>query len=346
MHLQLLLISDNIKLNEVTALHHLEGKRQAPNLILADSPVSNRQRYTMSVLRSPTGSGISGSRSDSQPNLSSCTKLPEYSEFSVAHPSKRKTSDDNACIRQEIAELRTQTSQIMSILTSLRDNQQEFIEKINQDVNDIKKQISDIKVTTDNLTTELNNMKSHISDIVGKNLAAESRMNSLESEIQQLKANPTQFLTEPNYEDILNEIKERESRSKNIIINGIREAESSDKDQRKNLDTKEVVKIIKQISEDFPSPQKIFRLGKYQSNRNRPLKVCFNSYETVKSILRAKNKVSTDSISIYSDQTPQQRKYLRHLKEQLKNQIDTGKNNLTIKFIKNVPRIVEMSPKN
>ncbi|CAH2095513.1 unnamed protein product [Euphydryas editha] len=62
----------------------------------------------MSLLRSPTGSGLSGSRSDSQPNLSSYNKLSEFSEIpSVTHRSKRKFTDETTCMKEEIAELRT-----------------------------------------------------------------------------------------------------------------------------------------------------------------------------------------------------------------------------------------------
>lgn len=307
----------------------------------------------MSLLRSPTGSGLSGSRSDSQPNLSSCNQPSEFSESStITYRNKRKFIDDNTYIREEIAELRTQTSKIMTILTSLRDNQNEFIEKINKDVNDIKNQISDIKITTDYLKAEQNIIKTDISDIVNKNVAIECKIKNLETEFQLLKENQTQTnptmisFNETHFQDMLNEINERETRNKNIIINGIKEQESNDKDQRKNLDTKEVVEIIKSINNDCPSPLKVFRLGKFQSNINRPIKVCFASQEIAKSILRNKNKANKDSISIYSDQTPQQRKYLSHLKEELKKQIGMGKKNLTIKFIKNVPKIVEVPPKN
>ena len=307
----------------------------------------------MNILRSPTRSGLSSGRSDSQPNLSSCDPQQEFPETpKITHRNKRKFIDDNSQIKEEISELRKQTAQIMGILTTLRDSQTAFIEKITNDISDIKNEINDIKKSTNYLKTEQSSMKSDIANMLNKNNATDNKIKNLESEVQKFKVYQASFTPktsstmEANFEHILNEFKERETRSKNVIITGIKEPISDNKDERKKIDSSEVMKILKLIETDCPSPLTIFRLGKFQSNKHRSIKVCFASNVTTKSILRNKYKLDKTTISIYSDQTPQQQAYLKQLKEELKRRMDMGEKNLRIKFIKNIPKIIEITPKN
>lgn len=64
-------------------------------------------------------------------------------------------------------------------------------------------------------------------------------------------------------------------------------------------------------------PQKINRLGKFIPSRNNLIEVCFESKQTAKFLLLNKNTVERDNIyiiySMYSDQTPNQRKYAQNL---------------------------------
>lgn len=303
----------------------------------------------MNILRSPTGSGFGSCRSDSQPNLSSCDPIQEFPDTpKITHRNKRKFFDDNSHIKEEISELRKQTGQIMGILTSLRDSQAAFIEKISNDISVIKNEINDIKNSTTILKSDQNSMKSDILDIVNKNNASENKIKRLESDLQEFKismANSSSSTT-ATYEHIFKEINERETRSKNVIITGIKEPYEINKDKRISTDSSQVVKILRSIDENCPTPEKIFRLGKFQTNKHRAIKVCFATNKTPKLILRNKHKIDSNTISIYSDQTPQQQVYLTQLKEELKRRTDAGENNLRIKFVKNIPKIIKVTSKN
>lgn len=78
----------------------------------------------------------------------------------------------------------------------------------------------------------------------------------------------------------------------------------------------------------------------------RPMKLCFDSQETVKIILRNKTGIKENSFRIYSDQTPYQQNFMVNLKKELKERQERGETDLTIKYIKGIPKIITQPSKN
>lgn len=303
----------------------------------------------MSILRSPTRSDLV-ERTCSQPNLSTDDHRSEYDDtLKVTFRNKRKQPDDNDHIRTEISEMRKQISQMMVMLTSLTTSQNEFVQTISEDIRSIKDQITSIKSTTDNLAVEQSTIKSDLITLRKDNVATEKKVEDLQHDVKLLKQDceyPSTYSTSEVQESIIAEMNEREFRSKNIIISGIPEPESSNKMERINIDKNKVISVIKEIDTNFPEPEKILRLGKYNAKKTRPVKVCFKQQEIAKSILRNRNSVKTESIKIYSDQTPRQQKYLKNLKNELNRRLQGEEKNLIIKYFNGIPRIVEHMPKN
>lgn len=295
----------------------------------------------MSVQRSPPGSGLSGS----EPNLLSSEALSGFqnSPNQVTFRNKRKFTED---IKEELSEFREQMMHMMATITT---NQKEFMDKMSENISTIKEKVDDIKITLNNLVTEQNKLKSDISEVQLKAIATDKKLEQMQSEIDKMKENSKSTLpslvTSNVYESIMTEVRERELRSKNIIIVGIQEPVSTSKDERTDMDMDKVINIIKMTGVNC-LPEKLFRLGKYNPNKNRSLKVCFKSSETAISILRGKTDVKYDNIKIYSDQTPQQQEFLKNLKEEFKSRSENGENNLTIKYVKGVPKIVQIPAKN
>ncbi|KOB68885.1 Uncharacterized protein OBRU01_17663 [Operophtera brumata] len=174
----------------------------------------------------------------------------------------------------------------------------------------------------------------------------EKEIETLKSDVEQLKVAAPSLTTTGTVQNIMTEIKEREDRSKNIIIIGIPEPTSENTDDRRQVDKTEVLKITKTVNAECPEPVNIFRLGKYNSDKRRPIKVCFNSQVPVMSILRNRNNMKSDTIKLYSDQTLQQQAYMRNLKEELKQRVNDGDKSLCIKYIKGTPKITSLPPKN
>lgn len=300
----------------------------------------------MSVMRSPTGSDITVMRSDSQPNLVSVDPQAEFSDSTkVAFRSKRKHHDQD--LRDELSEMRIQMFKMTAMLTSIDTNQKSFIEKITGDLTAIKTQVSEIKYTIDNLTTEQHTIKSDITSIKNKNTFLETKIESLQSMVDNTALSSSLLHETPNIsETIISEISARETRSKNIILVGISEPIVANKDERIEKDKNEVIKVLKKIVADCPEPARLFRLGKYNPKKQRPIKVCFQSKEAALLLLRNKNNLESDNFKIYSDQTPQQQKHLKDLQEQLKREHEKGNKHLIIRYVNGIPKITDSVPKN
>lgn len=303
----------------------------------------------MNIIRSPPGSGSSTERSGSYPELSTKNLYIESSD--IPHQvtfRKRKQCDDNDLIKKDLSNMSNQMSEMMTYLKELNKNQTENLNKLCSDVNAIRENINEIKSVVQNLTTEQNKIKSQVVTLTEYNDSANKRIESLESKIQQLKITTTVASTSvPSIcEDIMAELSDRNLRSKNIIMIGIPEQNSADTNENSDLDKSEVSKVIKILNPNYPEPEKTIRLGKYNVDKKRPIKVSFASQSTVISILRNKTKIKDYNVRIYSDQTPQQRSHLKRLKEELENRKTNGEMNLSIRYVKGVPKIIQIPPKN
>lgn len=301
----------------------------------------------MSVLRSPTGSGLTAGRSGSQPNLASSESFLDLidDKRAITIRNKRKQPDDDNQIKEDLCEIRNRMVQMMEIITTLSIDQKKYMNKISEDITSIKEELNEIKNITKTLEMEQNTIKSDIANLKEDKLNIEKKINTLVTDVVHLKHQQEQPMIN-SVESTLKELKEREDRSKNIIIIGVPEPSSLDKDERKKVDRNEVLKITRISNAECPEPTYMARLGKYNSDKNRPIKVGYQSQETVKCILRNRNSIKSKDIKIFSDQTPLQQSYMRTLKEELKDRAGKGEKDLIIKYIKGVPKITKISPKN
>lgn len=294
------------------------------------------------LLRSPNGGGMSPALGGSQPNLSTPT---EFENHQVTFRNKRKAYNEDENIMQELSDIKKQMADMMSLIASSSKFQTESINKLCQEMSSIKSQVNTICTNMESMAIEQNKLKIDMAHLMDTNNALETKVVILEKNMNTLKSSNGQ---EPSvsYNALVTECQERTSRAKNIIIAGIQEPTSEIFTERLNHDSEEVQKVIKSIKENCPEPVQVTRLGKYQQDKLRPVKVCFKSEEVVKQILRNKNNTSVPNIKIYSDQTPYQREVLKKLKEELESRTSNGEQNLGIKYIKGEPKIIELLPKN
>lgn len=149
---------------------------------------------------------------------------------------------------------------------------------------------------------------------------------------------------------IINEINERNVRSKNLIFYNVNECESNRSDERTANDVEQVTSTIKSIFDSSsvpPLPLKVIRLGRYQSGKLRPIKAVFASASDAFDIMKNKKKIALQNppspVSISTDRTQYQRESMKKLREELALRTKNGHSNLTIKFIKGTPKIVELA---
>ncbi|CAH0726268.1 unnamed protein product, partial [Brenthis ino] len=171
----------------------------------------------------------------------------------------------------------------------------------------------------------------------------DEKVKTLETTINQIKV--TSVPEPETYENLISEMNERKARSRNLILTSVPEQFSSDNNERMKLEKVEVNKILMLIDKECPEPKKNIRLGKYNQNKTRAIKLIFENKSTPIALLRKRDALKNHKSRIYSDQTPKQREYLNSLKQKLECRIRNGEN-LSIKYVKGTPTIIETIPKN
>lgn len=278
---------------------------------------------------------IGGSQPELRENILSQLDMPLQT-----FRQKRKQPDEDFSTKFEEFENR-----VLAVLTSMATTQTENLKIISQDVSLIKDQVMQMKLTTDHLVVEQSKLKEELVNIANFNVNTEQKIKLIERDISSLKASTVANGALHTYDSMISEIHERSLREKNLIICGIDELYSKDQEDRRSHDMNEIKKVLKSIIPDCAEPVKIIRLGKYDVKKTRPIKACFATSESPRLILRNKSNATkgTTRIKFFSDETPYQKKAMQNLRDDLKQRVEAGEKDLTIKFIKGVPKVTTIT---
>lgn len=171
----------------------------------------------------------------------------------------------------------------------------------------------------------------------------------LKSRVQEISCH-TQTNTRPASTISYHEIRQRLLRENNVIIKGIPENNETSLDL---AFVKEITNCFSGISTTPDVIREVTRIGNKSGNKARPIKVSFNNREAAISVLRNKSILRSNlkfsKITISDDKTPAQLAELNHRRDELKQRIEKGETDLTIKYIRGSPIIVntkENTPKN
>lgn len=283
-------------------------------------------------------------KSDSQPDLS---KINEYLDKKMMLRSKRKLVDRDDEVKAEISELRTD---LMSFLTEFDKKQDEKMKLLHSDMTKtIKEEISSIRTSVAELRQEQHIIKNDITYLKEIHLAYDQKIKDLELNFEQLKCEDkpiSKDATTPQTtcENIVSELQDRAQREKNIILVGLKEPLSSVRLERIKMEKIAVTQVLTKCYPGCPDPVKIIRLGKYNSEKHRPLKVCFENTITRTQILR--NKSMIPDIKVYADQTPLQQEHFKELRLLLQKRQLEGESDIGIKYHNGVPKIMKLHQKN
>lgn len=255
----------------------------------------------------------------------------------------------------EIAKLNEITDKLKMLEEKRIETQIKFEKELNEKyeknkkrLQDINKRMDNIDKTVDSLNNDLNKKfddfdvqgKAKYSDIVKQN-------SNLQTRVEKIEAHPTTRSTSelPTLEPVFNEIEERKMRAKNVLIFGLTES-SGDKETRTALDKAKAIDFLKKADNTLGLTAEniqITRLGKFEENKLRPLKIILDSSETALALLRGKNKLDQNSpLYIKSDRTPSQREHMKKLTEELNLRVSNGETNLVIKYRNNIPTIIRI----
>ncbi|CAH1970054.1 unnamed protein product [Acanthoscelides obtectus] len=169
---------------------------------------------------------------------------------------------------------------------------------------------------------------------------------ALQNEVKALstKNNDTK-MSDSQFEDIVQEVSERQNRRCNVIIFGLKEQNGATKDDKPVLEKSEVVKVLTHVTPSI-TVTNIRRLGKFDENRTigRPIKVKLANVEQVSELIKKcpslRNSSEFKHISISTDKTPRQMNFYKTLKSELEERKNKGETNLKIKYVGGVPKIV------
>lgn len=294
----------------------------------------------MSLQRTPPGTALmsgSGSVSGSTPNPSNYGN-EDYSNITIRKRNNRTEEQD---YKMEFEDFR---SDILKLLEEFTKKQNENMNSIKEEISGIRNEVKIIKSAFEKLNNKFDQIDTEIENIKTTNSKNQEKIKCIESEIIEIKkAQNTECSTlKPlplMQENLYLEIKDRCEREKNIVIVGILEKNDSNYKTRQCYDDAEVMKLLTSVYESCPKPIKIVRLGKYEPNKNRPIKAYFSDVNTVRYLLRNKTKLSGNT-HFYSDQTPMQKQYLDSLKKEIKQREQSGEKDLIIKYKKGIPTII------
>lgn len=142
----------------------------------------------------------------------------------------------------------------------------------------------------------------------------------------------------------IKEINDRNNRSKNIIIHNVPESTSPNVEDRKRHDKDLVSKLLGDAYPNDVLPNfLLFRLGRPLHDKVRPIKVVFSSSDVALNYLNAVNtsaKKYKSPTMASRDRTPQERNYLRKLRDELQTRMAKGETNITIRYVCGSPAIV------
>ncbi|CAG9765929.1 unnamed protein product [Ceutorhynchus assimilis] len=142
------------------------------------------------------------------------------------------------------------------------------------------KKIPNIIKEVKNLKTGMNNLKKQVAETT-------ENIKLIQEKIDILEATPHQLATaniSEEIENMITEMEERKLRSKNVIILNINESIKANRIER-SLDEKQtVLKLLENIN-IVDRNVVVQRLGKYQQNRCRPIKVVFDNANDAKEVL-------------------------------------------------------------
>ncbi|XP_028163109.1 uncharacterized protein LOC114354755 [Ostrinia furnacalis] len=283
-----------------------------------------------------TTRSVAVSGSGSQPDLRQL-KLHDSELQQVTFRHKRKHSEEDLHAKFDAFE-----SKVMALLTTMAESQSEKLNTIAQDVSLIKFQVEQMKLTSIRLEEEQCKFKKELSTITNFNTETENRIKAIESKVDTLKTGTMSWTPLTDCDDLISEVQERYQREKNLIIVGIDEIISKSLEERRNHDMSQVKNVVESFGLNCAQPNKVIRIGKFDSNKSRPIKACFETSETPKLILRNKTTFQKDpKIKIYSDETPYQKKVMQKLRDELKQRTEAGEKDLTIKFIKGIPKLIQ-----
>nr|CAI5841269.1 unnamed protein product [Callosobruchus analis] len=139
-----------------------------------------------------------------------------------------------------------------------------------------------------------------------------------------------------NFEEVVRETDERNSRKQNLIVYGLPENNVS-KHVQETQDDDNIRKMLEVLSSDARLNVNPINnnIGKFGPTRPKP-----RPYRCIRNVSKLKANNSYKGISLSFNKTPKQVEFYKKIKEELNRRTEAGESKLRIKHVKGIPTIV------
>ncbi|KAK5641588.1 hypothetical protein RI129_010135 [Pyrocoelia pectoralis] len=186
----------------------------------------------------------------------------------------------------------------------------------------------------DDFNRTLNEFANKINKLETKFLKVDAEITALQSELKGIQETNMQANSQ-----IIEEINERQKRSFNVMLYNIPESAKPHVEDRAKDDFDSLKAILAPLG-NFTEPRRIIRVGK-TGRSPRPMKIIYPDQELAKNILRSNKNQPQNSLRFRADRTPMQMNYIKSILNEFSRRKDGGEANITLKYINDVPTIVE-----
>jgi hypothetical protein len=228
------------------------------------------------------------------------------------------------------------------------------LKKLSDAINNVSQKVDNIKTSElAEIKTDIKSVTSKLESIENRLVTSEKRIDSLEVKVESMAALGEE--NSVNLESFIAEFKDREMRANNVILYNVPECDGKTSAARQKFDKEIVTKIVNSLKNVSVSIDnlKVYRIGKPKPNTIRPIKVVFGGKEEMRSFISSFDPDALRSVdaalentTISRDRTVKEREFLSKVKSELAQRVESGEENLTIKFINGIPTIVEKGKKN
>nr|CAH7765863.1 unnamed protein product [Callosobruchus chinensis] len=163
---------------------------------------------------------------------------------------------------------------------------------------------------------------------------------SLQTEVRAISSGDKDMtLSDMQFEQVVQEVFERQNRRNNVIVFGLKEHGET------ALDKAEVAKVLSHLSQSVTITG-IYRIGKLDKDRRspRPVKVTLGDSGQVSALIKKsaslKNSEEFKRIAISTDRTPRQMEVYGRVKKELDERMAKGESNIKIKHIRGILTII------
>lgn len=251
------------------------------------------------------------------------------------------------CITASSTPMALLSSQMASVLSKLDVllDKVDKIDSISKDVAEIRTEVSALSSSLALLEPRVSAAENNVETISQNLTSISSKVNSQEDRLATLES---QSSSDSSLVSTIEEINQRKMRAKNIMVFGLGESVKGTAKDRTNDDVAKLRTILSAIDPTLDvNTFKLLRVGKSSRNKPRPIKVIVGCEASVQKITKTATREllvglgdEFSHVSIGRDRTKLEAAHLNSLRAELSRRSDSGEENLTIKYINGIPKII------